>query len=105
MNTKTILIFEDEWNTIKGSFELANIYAFEDKLRFIVKAKSQDASFDDLRNEYSAIFVDITLKNSKTANATTPKSYHSSRIVFEYIRALNNIVRACRKMLKKFQLF
>lgn len=66
MNTKTILIFEDEWNTIKGSFELANIYAFEDQLRFKVKAKSQDVSFDDLRNEYSAIFVDITLaKNTQ----------------------------------------
>lgn len=66
MNTKTILIFEDEWNTIKGSFELANIYAFEDQLRFKVKAKSQDASFDDLRNEYYAIFVDITLaKNTQ----------------------------------------
>lgn len=30
MKEKKILVFEDEWNTIKGSFDLANIYAFDD---------------------------------------------------------------------------
>lgn len=66
MNTKRILIFEDEWNTIKGSFELANIYAFDEELKFTQKAKSQDVSFDNLRTNYDAIFVDITLaKNTQ----------------------------------------
>lgn len=66
MNTKRILIFEDEWSTIKGSFELANIFAFDEELEFTQKAKSQDVSFDSLRTNYDAIFVDITLaKNTQ----------------------------------------
>lgn len=52
MKKKKILIFEDEWPTIRGSFEMANIYAFEGILDFDVKAKSQDASFDDWSNQY-----------------------------------------------------
>ena len=66
MKKKKILIFEDEWPTIRGSFEMANIYAFEGILDFGVKAKSQDASFDDWSNQYLAVFVDITLaKNTR----------------------------------------
>lgn len=66
MNEKKILIFEDEWNTIKGSFELANIYAFESKLNFINKTKSQDIAYNSWRELYDAVFVDITLaKNTK----------------------------------------
>lgn len=45
MKEYKIQIFEDDWATIKGSFELANIFAFDNKLKFIVRAKSQDASF------------------------------------------------------------
>lgn len=66
MNEKKILIFEDEWNTIKGSFELANIYAFESKLSFVNKTKSQDITYNSWRELYDAVFVDITLaKNTK----------------------------------------
>lgn len=66
MNEKKILIFEDEWNTIKGSFELANIYAFESKLSFVNKTKSQDIAYNSWRELYDAVFVDITLaKNTK----------------------------------------
>ena len=61
-----ILIFEDEWPSISGSFELANIFAFEGKLKFVPCSKSQDVAFSSLRDKYSAIFVDITLaKNTK----------------------------------------
>jgi hypothetical protein len=63
---KKILIFEDDWNTIKGSFELANLYAFNNELTFVSKMKSQDIPFSDWRDEFLAVFVDITLaKNSK----------------------------------------
>lgn len=63
---KKILIFEDEWNTIRGSFELANIYAFEENLQFIVKPRSQDINFCSWKVEYDAVFVDITLaKNTQ----------------------------------------
>lgn len=66
MEKKKILIFEDEWPTIRGSFEMANIYAFEGILDFDVKPKFQDASFDDWSNQYLAVFVDITLaKNTR----------------------------------------
>lgn len=61
MNGKKILIFEDDWSTIGGSFDLANLYAFEGKLSFKAVPKSQDVSFASLRENYDAIFVDITL--------------------------------------------
>lgn len=61
MNEKKILIFEDEWTTIRGSFELANIFAFEGQLRFIQKARSQDVVFTSWRDCYDAVFIDITL--------------------------------------------
>lgn len=56
-----ILIFEDEWNTIKGSFDLANIYAFNGCLKCIAKSRSQDIDFTSWNGEYQAVFVDITL--------------------------------------------
>lgn len=66
MEETKILVFEDEWNTIKGSFELANIYAFDNKLKFTVKPRSQDEPFDSWREKYSIVFVDITLaKNTQ----------------------------------------
>lgn len=66
MNEKQILIFEDEWPTIKGSFELANIYAFNNELKFVIKTKSQSVSFSNWKDTYAAVFVDITLaKNTK----------------------------------------
>ena len=66
MNKKKILIIEDEWNTIKGSFELANIFAFNNELIFENKIKSQDVDYNSFKTSYCAIFIDITLaKNSK----------------------------------------
>lgn len=63
---KKVLVFEDEWATIRGSFELANIYAFNEELSFIVKTKSQDIPFSSWEKEYGVVFVDITLaKNTK----------------------------------------
>lgn len=64
---RKILIFEDEWNSIKGSFELANIISFSNELEFDVKTKSQDVNIDIfLQDIYSAIFIDHTL--SKKTN-------------------------------------
>lgn len=61
MEEKNILIFEDEWPTIKGSFDLANIFAFDGKLRFLCKPRSQDVEFTSWRGIYDVVFVDITL--------------------------------------------
>lgn len=66
MNEQKILIFEDEWPTISGSFDLANIYAFDGMLKFEHYTKSQEVTFSSWREKYSAVFVDITLaKNTK----------------------------------------
>ena len=66
MDEQIILIFEDEWPTIRGSFELANIYAFDGMLKFEHYTKSQEVAFISWREKYSAVFVDITLaKNTK----------------------------------------
>ena len=81
MNEKKILIFEDEWNTIKGSFELANIYAFESKLIFINKSKSQDITYNSWRELYDAVFVDITLaKNTKWDGFNIIKVIHDTNL-------------------------
>lgn len=81
MNEKKILIFEDEWNTIKGSFELANIYAFESKLSFVNKTKSQDITYDSWRELYDAVFVDITLaKNTKWDGFNIIKVIHDTNL-------------------------
>ena len=61
-----ILVFEDEWNTIKGSFELANFYAFDGRLKCVAISRSQDIDFTSCCGEYQAVFVDITLaKNTQ----------------------------------------
>ena len=66
MNVQKVLVFEDEWPTIRGSFELANIYAFNGMLKFEHHTKSQEVAFTSWREKYSAVFVDITLaKNTK----------------------------------------
>lgn len=63
---KKILIFEDEWVTIQGSFELANAFAFNDELEFEPHSKSQDVQYSTWSGYYDAVFIDITLaKNSK----------------------------------------
>lgn len=81
MNEKKILIFEDEWNTIKGSFELASIYAFENKLTFINKAKSQDITYNSWEELYDAVFVDITLaKNTKWDGFNIMKVIHDTNL-------------------------
>lgn len=61
MSEKKILIFEDEWGTIRGSFELANLYAFNNELKFHQVAKSQSVSFSHWNDTFAAVFVDIAL--------------------------------------------
>ena len=61
MNEKKILIFEDDWSSIKGSFDLANIYAFGGNLKFHQVSKSQEIRFLNWRTQFSLVFIDITL--------------------------------------------
>lgn len=88
MEEKKILIFEDEWPTIKGSFELANQFAFEGKLHFFSKPRSQDVNFASLREQFDAVFVDITLaKNSAFDGFSIIK-----KIIDEKLIDLNKVI-------------
>lgn len=83
MEETKILVFEDEWNTIKGSFELANIYAFDSKLKFTVKSRSQDESFESWREKYSIVFVDITLARNTQMDGFNIVKEISDRDLFD----------------------
>lgn len=82
-----ILVIEDELATIKGSFDLANSYAFEDNLQVTYIAKSQDIDFQSL-SQYIVIFIDISLaNNSKMDGFNIIKKIHE-----EQVSLLNRIV-------------
>lgn len=50
-----ILVIEDELATVRGSFELANLYAFDGNLQITFVVKSQDVNFQHM-NEYLYCF-------------------------------------------------
>jgi CheY-like chemotaxis protein len=58
-----ILVFENEYNSVKGSFEAANLLEFNSTLEIDVVVSSQNADWNNLSN-YSAIFVDIDLSSN-----------------------------------------
>lgn len=58
-----ILVIEDELATVRGSFELANLYAFDGNLQITFVVKSQDVNFQHM-NEYAVvlqILVQLTI--------------------------------------------
>lgn len=55
-----IAIFENEYESVKGAFEIANFLNFNNELEFENFQSSQNANFSTIRN-YSVIFVDIDL--------------------------------------------
>lgn len=57
-----IAIFENEYESIKGAFETANLLRFNKKLEFSVFTSSQNADFLNIHN-YSIIFIDIDLSS------------------------------------------
>ena len=82
MNEKKILIFEDEWQTNRGPFEMANLFAFNGALSFEVCTKSQEVSFTSWNEQYAAVFVDITLsKNSKLDGYNIIKSIIAKQLI------------------------
>lgn len=83
MKENRILIFEDDWTTIKGSFEMANIFAFRNELKFDVKSRSQDVKFEDWRDKYVAVFIDITLAKNSTWDGYTIIKEIKNRDLFD----------------------
>lgn len=55
-----VLIFENEYEAVKGAFEYANFINFDDSLKFEVYVTSQSFNFSNI-NDYQVIFIDIDL--------------------------------------------
>lgn len=60
MRTFKILIVEDFVSTVKGAFELAALYKYDENMTFSVVSRSQDIDFEHIR-DYGLVFVDIEL--------------------------------------------
>lgn len=57
-----IAIFENEYDSIKGAFESANLLDFNRGLILVNFPSSQSADFNTI-NEYQVIFIDIDLSS------------------------------------------
>lgn len=57
-----IAIFENEYDSVKGCFEAANLFYFENKLSF-TNYPSASKSIVKKLNEFSVIFIDIDLSS------------------------------------------
>lgn len=57
-----IAIFENEYDSIRGAFEVANLVSFNGELEIKVFPSSQSADFSTF-DMYSAIFIDIDLSS------------------------------------------
>ena len=61
MTKRKILIIDDEKESIRPAFDLANALNFNDELEFTFVPRSQDIDYGSLREEFDLIIVDITL--------------------------------------------
>ena len=55
-----IAIFENEYESVRGAFDTANLLGFNNELVYEVYPSSQKADFETISN-YAAIFIDIDL--------------------------------------------
>lgn len=55
-----IAVFENEYDSVKGAFDAANLIGFNNKIELINYPSSQSADFGII-NEYRIIFIDIDL--------------------------------------------
>jgi len=55
-----IAIFENEYESVRGAFDTANLIDFDNQLKFSIFTSSQMADFS-LLTDFSAFFVDIDL--------------------------------------------
>jgi DNA-binding LytR/AlgR family response regulator len=57
-----IAVFENEYNSVKGAFEAANLIYFDEKLTIDVFPSSQNFNFNNI-NDYDLYFIDISLSS------------------------------------------
>ncbi len=63
-----ILVVEDQMDSLRSAFMLANARKFEGELRIVSVPRSQDIVYDKLRDDYDLIFIDITLARHSQKN-------------------------------------
>ncbi|MDE6005953.1 MAG: hypothetical protein K2G67_00125 [Muribaculaceae bacterium] len=66
--SKKILVIEDEMQSLKSAFEIANFRKYGNELVIKNVPRSQDVQLESLKEEYALIFVDITLANNTEKN-------------------------------------
>jgi DNA-binding LytR/AlgR family response regulator len=57
-----IAVFENEYESVKGAFQAANLISFNGKLEFDIYPSAQSANVDRI-SDYDVIFVDISLSS------------------------------------------
>jgi two-component SAPR family response regulator len=57
-----VAIFENEYESVRFSFETANLIHFDNKIEFSIFPSSQSANTSNLE-EYNVIFIDIDLSS------------------------------------------
>lgn len=57
-----IAIFENEYESVKVSFETANLIYFDNEIEFAIYPSSQSADFEKIK-DYDVIFIDIDLSS------------------------------------------
>lgn len=82
-----ILIIENEYYSVKITFETANVLCFEDRLQFKNISKAQELNELNL-DDYSVIFIDISLATNSTLDGFGIIEYIRTR----YPYLLNRIV-------------
>ncbi len=65
---KKILVVEDQMESLKTAFDLANLRKFNGDLQIISVLRSQDIVYTSLMKEYDLIFNDITLASRSQLN-------------------------------------
>ena len=60
MKTFSILIVEDFVSTVKGAFELAALYKYNENMSVSVVSRSQDIDYEHIK-DFGLVFVDIEL--------------------------------------------
>jgi CheY-like chemotaxis protein len=77
-----IAVFENQYDSVKGAFETANLLNYNNTLQIEVFASSQIADLTKLA-EYSAIFIDIDLST---------KSELDGFALIQKIRSINDLL-------------
>ena len=63
-----ILVVEDQMDSLRSAFRIANVRKFGDNLSIVSVPRSQDIIYDKLRDDYDLVFIDITLAKQSQKN-------------------------------------